>query len=276
MKLGFIDGTSIKPNANHPHFEQWIRVDSMVTTWILNSISKDIVEAFMYTKSSRNLWLDLEQRYGECNGPQLYQLQREICSMTQGTAPLSSYFTNITKLWDEMSELKPVPQCTCHGCTCGASKAMTDMASFTQLMQFLMGLSDVFDSVRHQLLVMDPVPSINKAYAMVQSVEKQRQVHMELSESTESAALHVRGGNKFDKRKFTTDKRPQYCVHCDRAGHSKETCFKIHGTPDWYKELQDKRRRDTIPARGFTVDANPMKEVHSETRESYCRNLSDL
>ncbi|KAK4384525.1 Retrovirus-related Pol polyprotein from transposon RE1 [Sesamum angolense] len=105
----------------------------------------------------------------------------------------------------EMSELKPVPQCTCHGCTCGASKAMTDMASFTQLMQFLMGLSDVFDSVRHQLLVMDPVPSINKAYDMVQSVEKQRQVHMELSESTESAALHVRGGNKFDKRKFTTE-----------------------------------------------------------------------
>ncbi|KAL0349326.1 UNVERIFIED_CONTAM: Retrovirus-related Pol polyprotein from transposon RE2 [Sesamum angustifolium] len=199
--------------------------------------SNDIVEAFMYTKSSRNLWLDLEQRYGECNGPQLYQLQREICSMTQGTAPLSSYFTNIKKLWDEMSELKPVPQCTCHGCTCGASKAMTDMASFTQLMQFLMGLSDVFDSVRHQLLVMDPVPSINKAYAMVQSVEKAK-----------------------------ANKRPQYCVHCDRAGHSKETCFKIHGTPDWYKELQDKRRRDTIPARGFTVDANPMKEVHSETR----------
>ncbi|KAK4382735.1 Retrovirus-related Pol polyprotein from transposon RE2 [Sesamum angolense] len=276
MKLGFIDGTSIKPNANHPHFEQWIRVDSMVTTWILNSISKDIVEAFMYTKSSRNLWLDLEQRYGECNGPQLYQLQREICSMTQGTTPLSSYFTNIKKLWDEMSELKPVPQCTCHGCTCGASKAMTDMASFTQLMQFLMGLSDVFDSVRHQLLVMDPVPSINKAYAMVQSVEKQRQVHMELSESTESAALHVRGGNKFDKRKFTTDKRPQYCVHCDRAGHSKETCFKIHGTPDWYKELQDKRRRDTIPARGFTVDANPMKEVHSETKGELLQELIRL
>ncbi|KAL0289760.1 UNVERIFIED_CONTAM: hypothetical protein Sangu_2604200 [Sesamum angustifolium] len=64
MKLGFIDGTSITPSANDPHFKQWIRVESMVTTWILNSISKDTVEAFMYTKSSRNLWLDLEQRYG--------------------------------------------------------------------------------------------------------------------------------------------------------------------------------------------------------------------
>ncbi|KAL0319697.1 UNVERIFIED_CONTAM: Retrovirus-related Pol polyprotein from transposon RE1 [Sesamum radiatum] len=137
---------------------QWIRVDSMVTTWILNSISKDIVEAFMYAKSSRTLWLDLEQRYGECNGPQLYQLQREICSMTQGNSSLSSYFTNMKKLWDEMAELKPTRQCTC-GCTCGAWADVANSAAFTQLMQFLMGLSDVFDTVKHQLLVMAPVPS---------------------------------------------------------------------------------------------------------------------
>ncbi|KAL2236198.1 UNVERIFIED_CONTAM: hypothetical protein Sindi_1352000 [Sesamum indicum] len=42
MKLGFIDGTSEKPLPTDPFFEQWIRVDSMVTTWILNSMSKDI------------------------------------------------------------------------------------------------------------------------------------------------------------------------------------------------------------------------------------------
>ncbi|KAL0284106.1 UNVERIFIED_CONTAM: hypothetical protein Sangu_2845500 [Sesamum angustifolium] len=65
LKLCFIDGTSMKPRVDDPPFEQWIRVDDMVTTWILNSISKEIVEAFMYTKSARNLWLDLE---GQCNG----------------------------------------------------------------------------------------------------------------------------------------------------------------------------------------------------------------
>ncbi|KAL0358381.1 UNVERIFIED_CONTAM: hypothetical protein Sangu_0687500 [Sesamum angustifolium] len=61
MKLGFIDGTLVKPDVNDTSFEKWIRVDSMVTTWILNSISKEIVEGFMYTKSSRILWLDLEE-----------------------------------------------------------------------------------------------------------------------------------------------------------------------------------------------------------------------
>ncbi|KAL2237802.1 UNVERIFIED_CONTAM: hypothetical protein Sindi_0971900 [Sesamum indicum] len=98
MKLDFVDGTSVKPNANDPHFEQWIRVNNMVTTWILNSISKDIVEVFMYTKSLRNLCQDLEQRYSECNGPQMYKLQREINSMVQGNSSLSTYFTNMKRL----------------------------------------------------------------------------------------------------------------------------------------------------------------------------------
>ncbi|KAL0310000.1 UNVERIFIED_CONTAM: hypothetical protein Sradi_5942300 [Sesamum radiatum] len=86
MKLCFIDGTSLKPDHGHENYDKWIRVDSMVQTWILNSISKNIVGAFLYTKTSRELWLDLEERYGESNGPLVYQLQREI----------TLYFTRFT------------------------------------------------------------------------------------------------------------------------------------------------------------------------------------
>ncbi|KAL0435392.1 UNVERIFIED_CONTAM: hypothetical protein Sradi_0247100 [Sesamum radiatum] len=64
LKLGFVDGTYAKPSVIDPFFEQWIRVDSMVTTWFLNCISKEIVGSFMYAKSARTLWLDLEERYG--------------------------------------------------------------------------------------------------------------------------------------------------------------------------------------------------------------------
>ncbi|KAL0288682.1 UNVERIFIED_CONTAM: hypothetical protein Sangu_2646800 [Sesamum angustifolium] len=278
MKLGFIDGTSIKPSANDPHFEQWIRVDNMVTTWILNFISKGIVEAFMYTKSSRNLWLDLEQRYSECNRPQLYQLQREICSQTQGNASLSLYFRNRKKLWDKIAELKPTPQCTCNGCTCGASKAVSDSTAFTQPMQFLMGLNDDFYSVRHQLLVMDPVPSINKAYAMVQSVEKQKQVHMDLFENTETTVLQVKGGMRYEKKKFNVDSELNIVHIVTRQGHSKDTCFKLHGTPDCYKEFVDKKRRNAGPTRGFTVETTTKKgaQIQPDTKEELLHELIRL
>ncbi|KAL0404575.1 UNVERIFIED_CONTAM: hypothetical protein Sradi_2098300 [Sesamum radiatum] len=92
MKLGFINGTTSKPAVTDPSFEHWIRVDSMVTTWILNSISKDIVEGFMYTKYARRLWLDLEECYGGCNEPQLYHIQRQITFASQGIVDWSIFY----------------------------------------------------------------------------------------------------------------------------------------------------------------------------------------
>ncbi|KAL2248164.1 UNVERIFIED_CONTAM: hypothetical protein Sindi_2668700 [Sesamum indicum] len=130
-----------------------------------------------------------------------------------------------------MAELKPTPQCTCNGCTCGTWKAVEDLATFTQLMQFLMGLNNVFETARHQLLVMEPVPSINKAYSIIQSMEKQRRVQMEITE---------------------------------RTGHNQSTYFKLDGTPDLYKELTDKTKKEGSGNRGVPVQTSTKEELLHE------------
>ncbi|KAL0305392.1 UNVERIFIED_CONTAM: Retrovirus-related Pol polyprotein from transposon RE1 [Sesamum radiatum] len=84
MKLSFIDGTYLKPIGNTEECKQWIRTDSMVFSWIMNLISKDIAKAFSYAKSARSLWLQLEARFGQANGPMIYNLQREIALISQG------------------------------------------------------------------------------------------------------------------------------------------------------------------------------------------------
>jgi len=43
------------------------------------------------------------------------------------------------------------------------------------------------------------------------------------------------------------------CTHCDKAKHTRETCFKLHGYPDWWHELQTRKKRDT--PNGSTVRA---------------------
>ncbi|KAL2231123.1 UNVERIFIED_CONTAM: hypothetical protein Sindi_1706700 [Sesamum indicum] len=232
----------------------------------------------MYTKSSQSLWLDLEQRYGDCNGPQLYQLQREICSMMQGNLPLSTYFTNMKRLWNEMGELKPTPQCTCNGCTCGAWNTVAESAAFTQLIQFLMGLNDTFDSVRHQLLVMDPAPTVNKAYSLIQSVEKQKRVHVELADNTENIALNIRSGSRFDKKRYNADKRTLHCTHCNKMRHSRDTCFRLHGTPDWYKELMGRRNKDVGSAKAYNVGTimRPENQMQHNTKEESLQELIRL
>lgn len=72
VKLGFINRKCLKPEEDSPDFEHWILVDCMVTSWILNSTSKEIVDAFLYATSAGDLWLELEERFGESNGLRLY------------------------------------------------------------------------------------------------------------------------------------------------------------------------------------------------------------
>ncbi|KAJ0018210.1 hypothetical protein Pint_11898 [Pistacia integerrima] len=52
------------------------------------------------------------------------------------------------------------------------------MTYSNRLMQFLIRLNESFDHIRNQILGMDPLPTVNKAYSMVLRVEKQREVHI--------------------------------------------------------------------------------------------------
>ncbi|KAL0445222.1 UNVERIFIED_CONTAM: hypothetical protein Slati_2244900 [Sesamum latifolium] len=112
-KLSFIDDRATRPADNSNELDEWIRIDYMVITWILNSVSKDIVDAFIYVPSARSLWLELEYRYGGSNGPMIYNLEREISSTTQGDMSVTVYFTKIKMFWDELTCLDSVPACAC-------------------------------------------------------------------------------------------------------------------------------------------------------------------
>ncbi|KAJ8750937.1 hypothetical protein K2173_016118 [Erythroxylum novogranatense] len=234
MKLGFVDGTCQKPSSGSAEYDKWVRTDYMVRLWLLNSMSKDIVEAFIYTNSARELWSELEERFGENNGPLLYHIQRQISVATQGNQSVAKYFTSLKKLWDELWCLMPIPQCTCGAvaqCTCGAPRALADLTSLNQLMQFLMGLNESYDHVRNQILVIEPLPTINKAYSMVLRVEKQREVQMVFSEGVEHNAMFVSkgynkkvgdgGGKQFKNKWGSIDKSELYYSYCKKNGHVK-------------------------------------------------------
>ncbi|KAL2252504.1 UNVERIFIED_CONTAM: hypothetical protein Sindi_0045100 [Sesamum indicum] len=93
QKLGYIDGTYQKPMDDKEALENWKKNDYMVYSWVLSSISKEIAEAFLHADPARDLWVELEMRFGESNGPLLYQIQREIASISQNHMSVAGYFT---------------------------------------------------------------------------------------------------------------------------------------------------------------------------------------
>lgn len=89
------------------------------------------------------MWLDLKDQFGQSNKPMLYKIQREICSVLEGSLTVKMYYTSLEKLWDEFRVLELVPVCTC-----GAERQSVEHGTRSRLIQFLIGLNDKFDSIK--------------------------------------------------------------------------------------------------------------------------------
>jgi len=46
-----------------------------------------------------------------------------------------------------------------------------------KVMQFLVGLHDSYDAIRAQILLSDPLPSLNRVSSLIQQEERRRQLH---------------------------------------------------------------------------------------------------
>ncbi|KAF7803191.1 uncharacterized protein G2W53_042302 [Senna tora] len=239
-KLGFVDG-SIKPPQDPVEYKKWKPVDSMVKSWLTNSLTKELSESFMFCNSAKELWDNIVERYSVNNGPKFYQVQRQTVSLEQKGDSVTGYFNKLNRCWDELNIIKPVPKCTCGLCSCFINKRLDEHDSDIKLVQFLMGLHLMYDALRGQIMNLDPLPTVNKAFSMVVRQETQKEVNLAFNNIESSAMMAKSGGRKFDDRK--NDKAGKYCDHCNQNGHTRDSCFKIIGFPDWYKDLKEQKKK---------------------------------
>ncbi|KAL0352149.1 UNVERIFIED_CONTAM: hypothetical protein Scaly_1603600 [Sesamum calycinum] len=107
-----------------------------------------------------------------------------------------------------------------------------------------------------------------------------------MTETGDHLAMHVRSRVQRDtgfrgnqRRQNAVDKRQQYCEHCGRTGHTKETCFKIHGTPDWYKDMVEQRKKMVgAPGKHFAAHTEGRKQsqFQGDTKENLLHELVKL
>ena len=74
---------------------------------------KEIAKTFVYADSTRVLWKDIEDRFGESNAPLIFQIQKEISTTMQGNMFVTHYYSKIKKLWGELNFLEPLPTYDC-------------------------------------------------------------------------------------------------------------------------------------------------------------------
>ncbi|XP_031280100.1 uncharacterized protein LOC116138529 [Pistacia vera] len=198
-KLGFVDGSISEP--------------------------KEISAGIIFASSAQEIWLDLRDRFQQRNEPRIFQLKRELMNLCQEQSSVSIYFTKLKTIWEELSNYRP--NCSCGKCTCNEVKNLNNHHQTEYMMSFLMGLDDYFSQVRGQLLLMDPMPPINRVFSLIVQEEQQRRTNPSSDNSTGTMAFAV----KIDVAKFCgsssqnsqnsnssapkNQKRDRpYCTHC--------------------------------------------------------------
>ena len=98
-----------------------------------------------------------------------------------------------------------------------------------------MGLNDSFSQVRTQILLMDPLTSVNKVHSLLIQEEMQRSIN--LGTRVESTALATKSQNltTFNGGSDGKGKERPLCTHCGKLGHTIDKCYKLHGFPLGYK-----------------------------------------
>ncbi|XP_076941309.1 uncharacterized protein LOC143610822 [Bidens hawaiensis] len=200
----------------------------MVISWILNTLNHNIRDSVLYAETAQSLWNELNSRYGQDGGARVYQLQKNLCQISQGSSDIVTYFAKMKSYWDELNVVNSIPSCTC-----GASHAFAKREEDQRLIQFL------------------PLPSIDRAYGISIQDEKYREIHTTTTTdfTASSASIHANTGGPVSSG-TGENMRNLVCTHCKKNEHSVRKCYKLIGFPKDYKFAKGKKFANLAEEKG--------------------------
>ncbi|XP_056685439.1 uncharacterized protein [Spinacia oleracea] len=268
---------------------------SLMISWILASLEPSIARSVLYLKTAREIWLDLEDRLCQSSGSQLFSIQLKLYNLNQDDdEEISSFFTKIKLMWDQLDGLDPLTSCSCTSCCCTLIQKLLKSQQNQRLIQFLMKLNSKYEHPKSIILMMNPLPTISKAYGLLLQHDQQREVqnnrgHMN-SESIVFTAM------KFIDNKYSSSSNSQntysggqsrnntrnnlFCEHCRMKNHTFDKCWKLHRYP---KDFKGKGKRVAAAVQmeeTYAIEKSAQEEtslVHATfTEEQYNQLMKHL
>ncbi|XP_054797486.1 uncharacterized protein LOC129302589 [Prosopis cineraria] len=168
--------------------------------------------------------IELQSRFSQSDIFRIADLQEEIFSLKQGDLSISEYFTQLKILWDELTNLRPIKSCTC-----GSVDSARTYRDEDYVLRFLKGLNDQFTSVKSQIMLLDPLPSINRVFSLVLQQER------ELSLASNSKILLAKRPPRSGFKPSGNYTQQKICTYCGKPRHTEENCYRKHGFPPGFK-----------------------------------------
>ena len=246
-KLGFVDGTILRPSPDHRDYGVWSRCNDIVATWLMNSVSKKIGQSLLFISTAEGIWNNLVLRFKQDDAPRVYDLEQRLSKIEQGALDVSTYYTELVTLWEEHKNYVELPICTCGRCECDAANLWEKLQQRSRVTKFLMGLNETYEQSRRHILMLKPMPTIEEAFNIVTQDERQRAIKpstrvdsvafQAMLTPVPDASLTTLENNAYVAAYNTLRQQTQrpMCTHCGKSGHTIQKCYKLIGFPPGYK-----------------------------------------
>ncbi|RVW35272.1 Retrovirus-related Pol polyprotein from transposon TNT 1-94 [Vitis vinifera] len=157
--------------------------NSMVMSWLINSMTNGIGENFMYYGTAKEIWDAARETYSNIDNTSAnFEIKSILQDLRQGDSTVTEYFNILTRK---------------------------------------------------------------------ESRQKVMLGTQNSSKNLENSALVARGTQSNNNNHQTKKNRP-WCDHCRKPGHTKETCWHLHGKPADWKPSRPQQNRE---GRGYTAAA---------------------
>ncbi|GJY82599.1 ribonuclease H-like domain-containing protein [Tanacetum coccineum] len=223
--MGFITGACSRSDylASAPLLDQWDRCNVVVLNWILTSLSQDVYLGHVFSDNAAKVWNDLKETYDRVDGSIVFNMIQKINSFKQGSLHVVEYYHKLNSLWKEFDALTKLPDCTCE-----ARNEVVDHDKLMKLMQFLMGLDDVYQPIRSSILTRKILPEAKDAFVIISREESLRGSG---NWSNGNSSGNWSNGNNANKGNYDS----LLCKNCSLKGHTIDRCFEIIGYPPGFK-----------------------------------------
>ncbi|KAJ0565941.1 putative RNA-directed DNA polymerase [Helianthus annuus] len=262
-KYGFIDGKCVKPGNDSVLASQWDRCNSVVLTWLLNSVSEELFLGQVYSKLASEVWTDLKESFCRVDGSVVYDLYKKINSVSQNGTTVAEYYNKLTTMWKQFDAMLHLPTCSCQ-----AAKEFNDFSTLIKLMQFLMGLDDVYQSVRTNLLTREPLPTVKVAFSIISREESHRM--SSTGSKSQNVSFVSKPNQTFDPRRKGNrgSNTVLKCSHCNMLGHTVDRCFEIIGYPPGFKRKSNNNNQTNKTNFANSNKANSVTSMSSTVGNS--------
>ncbi|XP_015165838.1 uncharacterized protein [Solanum tuberosum] len=154
-----------------------------------------------------------------------------------------------------------------------------------RLIHFLMGLNDTYAPARSNILMINPLPTVNHAYSLLMQDENQRENHLssqfpgdsssfmvgksaisenqlntqQKSESGSGFNYQQKPGNTYFKGNisYKGKKSNQLCNYCKMTNHTIDNCYRLIGFPADFKFTKSKKFQGTVRSNSTTSMEEP-------------------